>query len=55
MAEQKIKVTVTFTQQQMELLDNLKREGTFGVDYPEIIVAIFRQYIQQQFGKGGVL
>lgn len=54
MAERKIKVTVTFTPQQMELLDKLKREGAFGSDYPEIIATVFRNYIRQQFGEGGV-
>ena len=55
MAEQNVNVTVTFTQQQMELLDKLKEEGTFGSDYPEIVAALFRAYIDQQFGKEGIL
>jgi len=38
----------------MELLDKLKQEGEFGKDYPDVIVAIFRKYIRQTFGKGGV-
>ena len=48
------KITVKFTQQQMELLDRLKQEGKFGEDYPEIVVALFHEYIRQTFGKGGL-
>ena len=55
MADQTTKVTVTFTQQQMELLERLKNEGTFGSDYPEVIKTIFRESIRQKFGKGGVI
>ncbi len=55
MAEQKTKVTITFTQQQMELLDKLRQEGTFGTSYPEIVAKVFREAIRQQFGEGGVL
>ena len=47
------KVTVKFTQQQIELLDKLAQEGTYGKTYPDIIVAVFRQYITQTFGKRG--
>ena len=48
------KVKVTFTQQQVELLDKLKREGTYGEDYPDIILAVFHEFLEQEFGKGGV-
>ncbi len=47
------KVTVKFTQQQIELLDKLAQEGTYGKTYPDIVVAVFRQYITQTFGKRG--
>lgn len=54
MAETAHKVKVTFTQQQMELLDKLKQEGAYGEEYQDIILAVFREYIEQEFGKGGV-
>jgi hypothetical protein len=50
----KVKITVRFTQQQMVLLDNLKREGKFGKNYEEIIPSIFREYVKQTFGLGGL-
>ena len=46
MADKKVKIKVRFNQQQMVLLDNLKREGTFGKSYEEIIPAVFREYIK---------
>ena len=52
MAEAAHKVKVTFTQQQMELLDKLKQEGTYGEAYPDIIRAVFHEYLEQEFGKG---
>lgn len=54
MAERSHKVKVTFTQQQMELLDKLKQEGAYGEDYRDIIVAVFQEYLEQEFGKGGL-
>ena len=48
------KVKVTFTEQQMMLLDKLKQEGTFGKTYEEIIPAVFREYVNQTFGVGGL-
>lgn len=54
MAEIVRKVKVAFTQQQMELLDKLKQERTYGEDYQDIVLAVFREYIEQEFGKGGV-
>ncbi len=48
------KVKITFTQQQMELLDKLKREGIYGEDYPDVILSVFHEYLEQEFGKGGV-
>lgn len=48
------KIKVKFTQQQMKLLDKLKEEGKFGKTYEEIIRNIFREYIEQTFGVGGL-
>lgn len=45
-------VSVRLTQQQIELLERLKQSGDFGADYPEIIVACFRKYVEQFLGKG---
>ena len=46
-------IKVKFTQQQIELLDKLAQEGTYGKTYPDIVVAVFREYITQTFGKRG--
>lgn len=48
------KVEVKFTEQQMMLVDKLKQEGTFGKTYEEIIPAVFREYVNQTFGVGGL-
>ncbi len=54
MANKKVKIKVRFTHQQMVLLNNLKREGKFGQSYEEIIPAVFREYVKQTFGEGGL-
>ena len=54
MTDKKVKIKVRFTHQQMVLLDNLKREGKFGQSYEEIIPAVFREYVKQTFGEGGL-
>ena len=51
--EKTFKIKVKFTQQQLELLEKLRREGTFGNTYEEIVVNIFRDYIKQESPKGG--
>jgi uncharacterized protein with PIN domain len=48
------KVEVKFTEQQMMLLEKLKQEGTFGKTYEEIIPRVFREYVKQTFGVGGL-
>jgi hypothetical protein len=50
----KVKIKVRFTQQQMILLENLMREGKFGDDYKDIIPNVFREYVKQTFGLGGL-
>jgi hypothetical protein len=47
------KLVVRFTEQQLELLENLKEEGQLGKTYEEIIVNVFRESIKQSYGKGG--
>ncbi len=47
------KLVVKFNQQQLQLLDNLKKAGKFGNTYEDIVVNVFREYIRQTFGKGG--
>ena len=54
MANKKVKVKVKFTQQQMELLDKLKQEGKFGESHGEICAAVFKEYVTQTFGVGGL-
>ena len=53
MEEEKIKLEVRFTQQQIELLDKLKEEGIFRETYEKIALNVFRNYIKQSFGPGG--
>jgi hypothetical protein len=53
METKKIEVVVKFNQQQLELLDALKKEGKYGNTYEEIVVNVFRDYIRQNFGKRG--
>ena len=58
------KVTVRFTQQQIQLLDSLKKEGKFGEAYSDIVLNVLREYIkytsmfpeylEQKFGRGGI-
>lgn len=47
------KLVVRLNQQQLQFLDAVKKEGRLGKVYEEIIVNIFREYIRQNFGKGG--
>ena len=47
------KLVIKFNQQQLQLLDNLKKEGKFGNNYADIVVNVFREYIRQNFGKRG--
>jgi len=47
------KLVIKFNQQQLQLLDNLKKEEKYGNRYEDIVVNIFREYVRQTFGKGG--
>jgi hypothetical protein len=54
MSEQpKTTVKVRFTQQQLELLERLRREGKFGNTYEEVVVSVFRNFVLQEADKGG--
>lgn len=53
-ADKKVKIKLRFTHQQMVLLERLKQEGKFGQSYDEIIPAVFREYVKQTFGVGGL-
>jgi hypothetical protein len=55
MADEDVEVTVTFTLQQMEVLDKLVREGAFGADHSEVVAALFREFIRQEYGSEGLL
>lgn len=54
MIEKPKKLKVTFTKQQLELLDRLKGEDkcVFGKTYEEIVVNVFQDYVNQVF-RGG--
>jgi len=55
MSDQDVTVTVTFTQQQMEVLEKLRREGTYGADNSSVVATLFREFIRQQYGNEGLL
>ncbi len=58
------KVKVRFTEQQLLLLNSLKRQGILGRVYSDIVLNVFREYanhlhrfpdyIRQRFDQGGV-
>ena len=49
-----VKAKVTFTKQQMMLLERLKDEGDLGKTYDDIIPKVCREYVAQTFGLGGL-
>ncbi|GEM_PF-2611529 len=51
MNDQPNKVVIRFNQQQLQLLDNLKRSGKFGSSHEEVIRTAFRQYIKQTINR----
>ena len=62
MGNKTIKVVVRFNSQQLQLLENLKKQGKFGEGYSDIIKNAFHEYIkyintfpdyvEQRFGQG---
>ena len=48
MDSKKTKIRMRFTQQQLEVLDRLKKEGKFGDAYPEIVLNVFREYTKRE-------
>ena len=55
MKSKTIKLDIKFDQQQLQLLDNLKKESKFGKTYAEIVVNVLRKYIRQTSdNKGGM-
>ena len=48
------KVVVRFNQQQLQLLDSLKKQRKFGESYEKIIVNVFREYVRQNLAETGV-
>lgn len=50
MAQKMKKVKVGFTQQQLLLLDRLKKERRWGKTYEEIVLNVFRDYCKQELG-----
>lgn len=46
-------LVVKFTEQQLQILDRVKQEGTFGKTYPEVVLNLFREYVKQTFGRAG--
>lgn len=55
MADEDVEVTVTFTLQQMEVLDKLKEEGAWGADHSEVVAALFLEFIRQEYGNEGLI
>ena len=46
MGNKTIKVVVRFNSQQLQLLENLKKQGKFGEGYSDIIKNAFHEYIR---------
>ena len=42
-------ITVTFTEQQVELLDKLKEEEQFGSEHSQIVLSILRAFMKSRF------
>ena len=51
----KRKVTVRLTQQQIEALKQVIQKGTFGKTYEELLLNLFREWVNENYGEGGVL
>lgn len=64
MVNEMTKVKVRFTQQQIQILNTLKKEGKFGTSYEDVILNVFRnymrhidrfpEYIRRRFHQGGL-
>jgi hypothetical protein len=51
MNDQSKNVVVRFNQQQLQLLDNVKRSGKFGNSYEEVIRSAFHLYVEQTINR----
>lgn len=47
MSDTNRKVTVRINQQQRELLEQLRQEGTFGNTIDEVVLNLFRAHVEQ--------
>ena len=47
-SSENVQVPVGFNQQQRQLLDQLKKEGTFGTTHSEVIRAIFVLWLKEE-------
>jgi hypothetical protein len=45
------KISVSFTQQQWQLLDRLKSEERWGATRDEIVRNVFADYVKQELGE----
>lgn len=52
MSSSTTKVKVTFTEQQMDLLEKLRKEGTWGDNYGTVISNIVHQWVMSEMGTG---
>ena len=43
-----VPVEVGFNQQQLELIDQLKDEGVFGKERPEVVREVFAQWLKEE-------
>jgi hypothetical protein len=53
MEDKTVEIKVGFTEQQLEVLDNIKEEKIFGENYEDIALNMFRNYLKQNFGEKG--
>jgi metal-responsive CopG/Arc/MetJ family transcriptional regulator len=50
-SDDRVKISISFTQQQWQLIDRLKAEGRWGSTREEIVSNIFRDYVKQELGE----
>ncbi len=53
MSADRATVKVTFTQQQMECMEKVRKEGMFGSTMPEVVARVFHEYVRSSLGRGG--
>lgn len=53
MTDKMVEINVGFTEQQLEVLDKIRKEKVLGESYEEVALNMFKNYIKQNFGEKG--